>query len=109
MEVLAMEKRTATRYETDASVVCSYLTSNGNERVFDGTMRNYGACGMYAELKSPFRRGTILLVKTRCSPSRPMPSPLQEGFRSVSLAEVKWSQPLSREGETLYGIGMKYI
>lgn len=104
-----MEKRSVQRHPMDATVVCSYLTSNGNERTFNGRMRNYGAYGMCAELKKPFRKGTILLVKTRCNPARPADSPVREGFRSISLAEVKWSQPLNVEGERRYGTGMKYI
>lgn len=109
MEVLAMEKRRAQRHASDTAVVCSYLTSNGGQCTFHGTMLNYGACGIYAELKNPFRKGTILLVKANCSDTSGLTMPVQEGFRTISLAEVKWSQPMSREGEIRYGTGMKYI
>jgi len=109
MQASATEKRTTRRYETDAEVVCSYLTSNGGQRTFGGTMGNYCARGMYAEMKNPFRKGTILLVKTYRRDASEGHQPVQEGFRSVSLAEVRWSQPVSREGENFYGTGLKYL
>jgi len=109
MKALAVEKRCAQRFESDARLDCSYLTSVGGQRVFTGKMGNYCASGIYAELKNPFRTGTILLIKARREDDSAENLPVQEGFRTISLAEVKWSQPLSREGETLYGIGMKYI
>jgi hypothetical protein len=34
---------------------------------------------------------------------------MEEGFRSMALAEVKWSQPMSVEGEILYATGLRYL
>jgi len=34
---------------------------------------------------------------------------IEEGFRSVSLVEVKWSHTLFAEGNLLYGTGLKHL
>jgi len=33
----------------------------------------------------------------------------EEGFRSLAIAQVKWSAPIAVEGEAYYGTGLKYV
>jgi hypothetical protein len=64
---------------------------------------------MYAELKTHFKEGTILLARTTDSGPEGWPSKIEEGIRTISLVEVKWSKPLSANGFVCYGTGLKHL
>jgi hypothetical protein len=69
-------------------------------------MKNCCVNGLYAELRFYFKTGTVLVVRTTgssCGCSR------EEGFRSLAIAQVKWSTPITVEGEAYYGTGLKYV
>jgi hypothetical protein len=104
-----MEKRNSNRHKTDQSIVCTFFTSHSCDATFDGRMQNYGDSGMYAELQTRFKEGTVLLARTTSSDPEESPSKVEEGFRSISLVEVKWSKPLSANGGYWYGTGLKYL
>lgn len=72
-------------------------------------MKNYCDAGMYAELQTQFKVGTVLLVRATSSPSKPSTSRLQGGFRSISLVEVKSSKPIFCDGILCYGTGLKHV
>jgi len=101
-----MEKRTAQRHRISTSVVCSFLNSVNFGEPVDGRMKNCCVNGLYAELRFYFKTGTVLVVRTTgssCGCSR------EEGFRSLAIAQVKWSTPITVEGEAYYGTGLKYV
>ena len=104
-----MEKRTSKRHPIDQSVVCSFLTSGRMDKTYNGKMRNYCSSGMYAELNGQLQKGLILVIKTRPGSRDSLRSRIEEGFRSVSLAQVQWSKPMPYHGHTLYGTGLKYL
>jgi hypothetical protein len=104
-----MEKRSSRRHPTEASIVCSYLTAGTIDKTFNGKMRNCCPSGMYAELNGDPPTGLILVIKSRPEPTDRPSSRRAEGFRSVSLAQVQWSKPMSQGGKTLYGTGLKYL
>jgi hypothetical protein len=104
-----MEKRNSNRHKTDQSIVCTFFTSHSCDDMFDGRMQNYCDSGMYAELQTHFKEGTILLVRTTGSVPGGSPAKIEEGFRSISLVEVKWSKPLSANGGVCYGTGLKHL
>ena len=104
-----MEKRSSKRHPIDTSIVCSFLTAGTIDKTFNGKMRNYCPSGLYAELNGHLQTGVILVIKTRPGPTDRAPSGRAEGFRSVSLAQVQWSKPMSHGGATLYGTGLKYL
>jgi hypothetical protein len=69
-------------------------------------MKNCCINGLYAELAAAFKAGTVLVVRTTGSSggySR------EEGFHSLAIAEVKWSRPISVEGDDCYATGLKYV
>ena len=101
-----MEKRENKRHDSHTAVRCSFLTTRSCGDPVDGIMKNYGSGGMYAELRSRFKAGTILVVRSTGSPSG---CPRKNGYRSISLAEVKWSVPLPVQGDICYGTGLKYL
>jgi hypothetical protein len=104
-----MEKRNSNRHKTDQSIVCTFFTSHSCDGTFDGRMQNYCECGMYAELQANLKEGTVLLVRTTGSEPEGRPSKIENGFRSVSLVEVKWSKPISANGVDCFGTGLKHL
>jgi hypothetical protein len=101
-----MEKRENKRHDSDTAVRCSFLTTLHCAEPIDGIMKNYGSGGMHAELRSRFKDGTILIVRSTGSASG---CPSRSGYRSISLAQVKWSVPLPVQGDICYGTGLKYL
>jgi hypothetical protein len=101
-----MEKRANTRHKINTSIVCSHLSTVRCSETCDGQMKNCCRSGLCAELKACFKAGTILVVRTTgssCGYSK------DEGFRSLALAEVKWSLPTSIAGDIRYATGLKYL
>jgi hypothetical protein len=101
-----MEKRATQRHRISTSVVCSYLNSANFGEPVDGRMKNCCVNGLYAELGARFKTGTVLVVRTTgssCGFSK------DEGFRSLAVAEVKWSRPRSIEGGVCYATGLRYL
>ena len=104
-----MEKRNSNRHQTDQSIVCALFTSQSVNDTFDGKMKNYCDSGLYAELQTRFKDGTVLLVRTTSNPSERLPTTIEEGFRSISLVEVKWSKALSANGLFCFGTGLRHL
>lgn len=104
-----MDKRYGYRHETDTCISCRHFTTKSVTAAFDGKMLNYGSCGMYAEVETYFKEGTLLLVRTTGRPAETFRSETEDGFRSNSLAEVRWSRPIPCGRDTCYGIGLKYV
>lgn len=101
-----MEKRENKRHTSDTAVMCSFLTTLHCGKSVDGIMKNYGYGGMYAELSAHFKAGTILVIRSTGSRSG---WPSKNGHRSISLAEVKWSEPKPVRDAICYGTGLKYL
>ena len=104
-----MEKRLCSRHVTETGITCRYFTTKTTTPAFNGKMLNYGSRGMYAEVQTFFREGTLLLVRTTGQPVDHYRSETAEGFRSNALAEVRWSKPIPAQGDACYGIGMKSV
>jgi hypothetical protein len=101
-----MEKRATKRHRINTSIVCSYLSAGRCSSTFEGRMKNCCINGLCIELRAQVKAGTVLVVRTTGSSwgySR------EEGFRSMALAEVKWSQPKFVEEEVCYTAGLKYV
>jgi hypothetical protein len=103
---MVMEKRASQRRRIDTTIVCSRFKSHDPSDAIDGQMKNCCLTGFYAELQEPFEMGAVLVVRSTgnsCGYSS------DEGYRSMALAEVRWSQPKSTEGEVCYATGLKYL
>ena len=72
-------------------------------------MLNYCEDGMCIESNAEFNKGAIVLVKVKALFSNAGNPRLMEGFRTVSLAEIKWSKPSRYAGKTVFGMSaLKY-
>jgi hypothetical protein len=101
-----MEKRAVIRYQSDISVCCSFLNSAERCQPVEGKVKNFCATGLCAELRSHFKTGTVLVVRTTGASGS---NSGEDGIRTLALAEVKWSKPMSAEGMVCYATGLKYL
>lgn len=100
-----MEKRSDPRQVIGTAIVCRRYKSSNAAAPIEGSIKNCCPAGFYAELKEYVTAGTILVVQMTGNPSG-----CDEGIRSMSLAEVRWSKPAPvAEGEACYPTGLKYL
>jgi hypothetical protein len=72
-------------------------------------MKNYCKTGVYAEFEVQFKTGTVLLVRTKSTLSERSRAKIEDGFRSISLAQVKWSTPICVNGTLHFATGFKHL
>jgi hypothetical protein len=101
-----VEKRSDSRCDIKTQIICRRYRSGTGTEPIEGTIENCGPEGFCAELPKPLSRGTILVVQMAgdsigCS--------AQDGLRSMGLAEVRWSKPVSVKGAECYATGLKYL
>ena len=104
-----MENRTSSRYEIESPIVCSYFSSRNSDEAFCGEMKNYCDSGLYAEMQVQLKEGTILLCRIKSNPSERPRTKIEDGYRSMSLAQVKWSKPICVDGTTRFATGLKHL
>lgn len=101
-----MEKRADSRRNFKTQIVCKRYRSGTGTEPIEGTIENCGPDGFCAELPKPLSRGTILVVQTAVDS---IGYSAQDGVRSMGLAEVRWSKPISVKGANCYVTGLKYL
>jgi hypothetical protein len=105
-----VENRNCNRHTADHPIVCTIFASHSSYSLFDGKMKNDCEAGMYAEIPTGFKEGTVLLVRSvGGTAAGSLQASTQEGYRSISLAEAKWSQPVSSDGAACYGTGLRHL
>lgn len=101
-----MDKRSNPRREINTAIACKRYASLNSEASIDGNLKNCCAAGFCAELKEHVKAGTILVVRLT---GNSWGYPANDGPRSMALAEVRWSKPVSVEGKCCYATGLKYL
>lgn len=104
-----MEKRSLIRDRTQISVACSSLTAGSPISHCNGIMLNCSWAGTCIEMNQQIRKGSILMIKSAGWVAKEFGTEPPNGFRTVALAEVKWSKPADAENEFNYRIGLKYL
>jgi hypothetical protein len=104
-----MNKRTLIRNRTSVSVACSSLTAASPGAAFDGVMTNCSWGGICIELNRKFFVGSIVMIRVTGLIGGDLSGALPEGFKTITLAEVKWSKRLGQESSAGYVIGLKYL
>jgi len=100
-----MEKRSESRRNIKTGIICRRYSSGTTTEPMEGTVKNCGPEGFCAEIGIPLSKGTILVVQMAGDSTG---DGWQGGFRSMGLAEVRWSKPIV-EGSRRYTIGLKYL
>ena len=100
-----MERRDNKRYPLEASI--DFGRFNG-EKTFHAKTLNCSKDGMYLESDHFFREGTMILIRLKSFSFIDSAPEALEGVRSISLAKVKWLQPMDDSSDQRFGIGIKY-
>ena len=101
-----MEKRADSRRGIKTQIVCRRYRSGTGTEPIEGTIENCSPEGFCAELPKSLSRGTILVVQIA---GDSIGQSVQDGLRSMGLAEVRWSKPTSAKGVDCYATGLKYL
>lgn len=104
-----MEKRAICRNTTEVPVDCCRFSISDGNAIHSGTMLNYSSSGSYIELDKRIDEGTIVMLKSKRGRGDGTSSKLAEGFRSVSLAEVRWAKVIDNDVMYRFGLGLKYL
>ena len=104
-DVNEMEKRSLFRNCTRIVVTCSSLTSKSPEDLSHGHMINCSDGGTCIKLNHKLHEGSIVMIKATGRDASNPP----EGFRTLSLAEVKWSKQLEVGMIPNYVVGLRYL
>jgi hypothetical protein len=102
-----MEKSNLLHDGAQISVVCRSLIANSP--ALKGKMLNCSCKGICIELNQRIEEGSIVMLKANLQNPEDNSTPLPEGFRSFSLAEVKWFKPLEDKALHHYAIGLRYL
>jgi len=104
-----MDKRALIRNRTKISVACSSLTASGPAAVSNGTMLNCSCAGTCIELTHKIHKGSIVIIKATGWTPKENAGGLPEGFRTLGLAEVKWTKRLEGGRIPNFAIGLRYL
>ena len=103
--MLQHTKRICDRFDCRFSVCVARFNST---QYFQGKMANYSQNGLYFESESALLPGTSILIRVQNKLDADRAYEFREGFRSMSLGEVKWCKEFTSEGSTCYAVGVKY-
>ena len=98
-------KRICDRFDCCFSV---YVAPFNSTQYFQGKMVNYSQNGMHFESESALKPGTSILIRVQNNLDADGTFAFEEGFRSMSLGEVKWCKEFISEGSAHYAVGVKY-
>jgi hypothetical protein len=103
------EKRINCRYPIHLPILCTIFNSHEFNDKFEGRMKNYSQFGIGALFDNRLPGGTVILVQAIAQSLEYFSSKFRVGFRSTTLAEVKWSKPIETEAFIQYLTGLKYV
>jgi hypothetical protein len=105
-----MEKRACCRNQREIPFVCRHFTTQNVDDIFSGSSLNFCENGMYMESRTYLKEKETLLVRVNTGAAKPFETGETAGFRTVSIAEVRWSRTLEdASGSLRYGYGMRYV
>jgi hypothetical protein len=104
-----MERRIGCRHRTHMPILYSSFPSHASDETLDGEMEDYSDCGMNAVLRNKIAKGTNLLVRAINNELDSYGHDYTYGFRSLTLAEVKWSKAINADGKECYVTGLRHL
>ena len=99
-----MEKRAVERHSISAKIVCAPLTTLQSAKACEGRMLNYSDGGMCIESNATFVKGAPVVIKVIDISRGSFVAGISEGFRTISLTEVKWKRFSDDAATTFYGM-----
>ena len=104
-----MERRRESRYPTHTPVEYSVFSSRSTGEFLKGEMEDYSELGMNCVFGNRVSDGTILLVRTVENEAVNDSGWIHPGFKSLTLAEVKWSKSITIKGSDSYTTGLRHL
>ena len=104
-----MEKRNHDRCEALITIDYRPLMTNGQPIKKEGTLLNFSSSGVFIRSLNRFEIGTILLIRIGDFPADFNKNINSRGLRSIGLAEVKWVRPVTNNGWSGFGMGLRYL
>ena len=104
-----MEKREDIHHSTDTVISLSHFTTDYDSHLGEGLLCNYSLNEIVIESERSYPKGSVLVVKAKEIQQTPSRTVVEEGFRSIGLAEVKWLKGRKNDGVRRYRIGLKYL
>ena len=102
------EKRADERFVSETAIIYSnFSTKNWSEN--RSVALNISAGGMCFESKHLFKPHTNLYIRTGQNPAMVSGIRNWDLLRTSTLAQVRWCREITREDETWYNIGVKYL
>ena len=98
-------KRNCDRYDQQALISWSYFNA---KNLFSAKLRNYCESGLCFESEIELQPGTGIYIRFDKLPPNPNGHQLNEGFRTVTLGEVRWCRGVGAIGSHKYISGVKY-
>lgn len=106
------EKRSGERHRHESPIIVAKFVSE-SEVSHEGKSHNYSEGGIYFETNSPFTPGTVVHIRReKCSTGKhTLTLNMYDGFRSVTLAEIKWCRKMSYQNDSRYHycMGARYF
>ena len=104
-EMTNPEKRSYARHDCEASIMCAYFNT---EEFFPAKMRNYGIGGLYFESDFAFRPGSCVYIRMTSYRYDNNDADIHEGFRTMSIGEIRWRMEIRNKENAYFGFGVKY-
>ena len=101
----ARERRASTRHRDAGPITVSYFI---RDRCFNARSCNYSSGGIGFEIEVPLKQGAEIYIRREMEARRAPPANLHEGFRTVTLARIKWCRELCTGSAVVYRIGAEY-
>ena len=99
------ERRESDRHHDKSSVTVAFFNT---ENYHSARCLNFSREGICFELDFPLKPGTIVFIRRDKTARSDMDADFQEGFRSVSVANVKWCKEITDRCDSGFGVGAKY-
>ena len=99
------EKRSSDRHQQEVPISVAYFNAS---RYRPAKMLNYSEGGIYFESDFSFAPRTSIYIRIEKEMTGLPRAKIQNGFRSVTLGEVKWCKEIGKGESGRYGIGVKY-
>ncbi len=99
------EKRSCERHYQEVPITVAYFNTN---RYHSAKMLNYSEGGIYFESDFAFQPGASIYFRIEKKMTDLPARKIHNGFRSVTLGEVKWCKQINKGESSLSGMGVKY-
>jgi len=104
--LISDDRRSEKRFDCEAKIKCSYFNK---DRFFDAKILNCSPNGNYFETAHEIKPGSTILIRSGTLFSKIIRCDYPFCLRTVYLAEVKWCNKSSENGDSYFGVGVRHL